>query len=193
MIGGAPWTSTIGGPDPLVQYAIWVPSGDATLVLIPRVGISARSCLLLVSVPDSSPQPGIAWVDLPTFQDRRVWLITKAPHRYPGGRGLQPGHEPVCSDLTDPCQHTMRLSLQRKPCTAKAESDHHRHRRWVRDSRPWTGTPGSHAQPVTTEVGGVLLASWTRMSWKPASSSQARYESSPYTPPLLVRVISPAA
>jgi hypothetical protein len=25
-------------------------------------------------------------------------------------------------------------------------------------------TPGSHAQPVTTEVGGVLLASWTRIS-----------------------------
>jgi hypothetical protein len=30
----APWTSTSGGPDPLVQYAIWVPSRDATLVLI---------------------------------------------------------------------------------------------------------------------------------------------------------------
>jgi hypothetical protein len=54
-------------------------------------------------------------------------------------------------------------------------------------------TPGSHAQPVTTDVGGVLLASWTRMSWKPASSSQALYDSSVCTPPLLVRVISPAA
>jgi hypothetical protein len=54
-------------------------------------------------------------------------------------------------------------------------------------------TPGSQAQPVTTEVGGVLLASWTRISEKPASSSQARYDSSVCTPPLLVRVISPAA
>jgi hypothetical protein len=111
VVGGAPWTSTSGGPDPLVQYTIWVPSRDATLVLISAwVGISAHSCLLLVSVPDSSPQPGIAWVDLPNFQDRRVWLITKAPHCYPGGRGLQPGHEPVWSDLTGILVSTQRAA-----------------------------------------------------------------------------------
>jgi hypothetical protein len=89
-------------PDPLVQYAIWVPSRDATLVLISAwAGNSAHSYRLLVSVSDSNPAPEIASVDLLNFQDRHVWLITKAPHRYPGGRGLQPGHEPVCSDLTE--------------------------------------------------------------------------------------------
>jgi hypothetical protein len=76
---------------------------------------SANSLFIRVTTPAGracigiglQPPPEIASVDLLNFQDRRVWLITKAPHRYPHGRGLQPGHEPVCSDLTDPCQHTM--------------------------------------------------------------------------------------
>jgi len=50
-----------------------------------------------------------------------------------------------------------------------------------------------HATPITTDTGGALLASWTRMSRKPASCSQAWYDSALCTPPTLVRVSSPAA
>jgi hypothetical protein len=85
----------------------------------------------------SNPPPWIASVDLLNFQDRRVWLITRSPHRYPGGPGLQPGHEPVCSDLTESLSaHNVRLILQRKPCTGKAESGDHPHRRWCAIADP---------------------------------------------------------
>jgi hypothetical protein len=53
---GAPWTSTSGGSDPLVQYAIWVLSRDATRVLVSAwAGNSAHAYLLLVSVSASNP------------------------------------------------------------------------------------------------------------------------------------------
>jgi hypothetical protein len=92
------------------------------------------------------------------------------------------------------CQSLRGISLSIS--TWKGLDSANRHRTEPRlDSQPPRSLhpPGSHAQPVTTEVGGVLPASWTRMSWKPASSIHARYGSSPYTPPPLVRVISPAA
>ena len=118
MVGGCPVDQHKRCPYPLVQYAIWVPSRDATLVLISAwAGNSAHSYRLLVSVSDSNPAPEIASVDLLNFQDRHVWLITKAPHRYPGGPGLQPGRRtgllgsdriPVSTQCAaDPSEETM--------------------------------------------------------------------------------------
>jgi hypothetical protein len=103
----------------LSSTLIWVPSRDATLVLISTwAGNSAHSYLLLVSVTDSKPpHPTLG---PPCLVDHQ----STAPP--PRERGLQPGSEPVCSDLTESLSaHNEPLSLQSKPCSAKAESGDH--------------------------------------------------------------------
>jgi hypothetical protein len=101
-------------------------------------------------------------------------LITKSPHRYPGGPGLQPGHEPVCSDLTESLSAQCAADPSEEPCTAKAESGDHRRRRWCAIADPPPGTSAttatsaqlrvrSSARPVEAHMGKVADSSHTRL------------------------------
>jgi hypothetical protein len=107
-------------------------------------------------------------------------LAVSHVHESPAPDSPRPSAAPECTANISMLLDGL-IDGRRQRCTGSPQADRGRH------------TPGSHAQPVTTEVVGVLLASLTRISQKPASSSQGRYDPSSCTLPLLVRVISAAA